>query len=177
MRVPSVEHEMCFCCAVHAEWRFLIVILWSVVLLFKPRWKCFAFLLVRQTVSSLVWPTLNEKSQQMHFLDPLRIHMEKLKNSNSSVFVLLLPSQVSHIAFRCLNVGWSGHACYNKTPLFAGLRPGHDGAVLWRTGRPHIPRALLLRHCSHVQLHRLQCASHLAGQEVRHPPAPQRTTT
>lgn len=94
IRVPSVEYEMCFCCAVHTEWRFLIVILWSVVLLFKPRWKCIAFLLVRQTVSSLVWPTLNEKSQQMHFIDPLRIHMQKLKNGKSSVFVLLFPSYI-----------------------------------------------------------------------------------
>lgn len=56
-----------------------------------------------------------------------------------------------------------------KSCLLAGLCPGHDGTVLRRTRRPHLPGSLLFCHCPHVQLNRLQRASHLAGQEVTPP--------
>lgn len=52
------------------------------------------------------------------------------------------------------------------SPL-AGLRPGRDRRVLRRTGRPHLPGLLLLRHGPHVQLHRVQRAAHMAAKTVK----------
>lgn len=52
--------------------------------------------------------------------------------------------------------------------LSAGLRPGADRAVLRRGGGPHLPGPLLLRHRPDVLLHRVQCATYLARQEVTH---------
>lgn len=50
-----------------------------------------------------------------------------------------------------------------------GLRPGPDRLLLRWCGGPHLPGPLLLRHSPHVQLHRLQCPTYLATEEVRFP--------
>lgn len=71
---------------------------------------------------------------------------------------------------------WKFVSAVITSPLFTGLCPGHDRTVLRRTRRPHLPGSLLFCHCPHVQLNRLQRASHLAGQEVNHAPSPQLAT-
>lgn len=141
--------------------------MWIWVLLFKPS-NCFSS--SSPTVSSLVWPSLNEKSQQMHFKDTLRVHMLKFEKKQLQPLYYLSSPVLWFLSLR-LNLG-SVYRCCNVNslpPCAAGLRPGHDRSVLWWTGRPHLPCALLLCYCSHVQLDCLQRASHLAGEEVRHP--------
>lgn len=50
--------------------------------------------------------------------------------------------------------------------ILPGLRPGVNRAVLWRGGGAHLPGSLLFCHRSDVFLYCVQCATHLAQQEV-----------
>lgn len=55
----------------------------------------------------------------------------------------------------CICSSLSGASLTFTLNHLAGLRPGRDRAVLRWTGRLHLPRSLLLHHCSHVQLYSL----------------------
>lgn len=49
-----------------------------------------------------------------------------------------------------------------------GLCSGINRPVLWWSWGSHLPGSLLLCHCSDVLFHCVQCATHLAWQEVTH---------
>lgn len=173
MKVTSVEYEMCLCYAVHTEWRSSVMIIRHEGFLSNLKTCCFPSRL--PNLGLLVWPNLNENSHLMHFKDCSESKFRIFKNSNCRL-LLFLHFFCSLFSYEVLT--WSYlfivHPDLVKLALTVssfsvGLCPGHDRAVLWRTGRPHLPRSLLFCHRSHVQLDRLQRASHLAGQEVKHP--------